>query len=99
MEQNGLIKPGVHYHVRWSSHPFLDWKYLPTKEEANQLAERIKKPNERYDIVERDDECERCKAFQVKAFSRSTSDGATLSLIKTAKAGIPFIDTETQRAS
>jgi len=68
MERSGFIKSGVHYHIRWSPDLCIDWKSLSTREEAKQLAERIKKPNESYVVVERDDECERCKAFKLKAF-------------------------------
>jgi len=61
------IKSGIHYHIRWSSDSSLDWKSVPTKEEATKLAERIKKPNERYIVVERDGDCERCEVFNSKA--------------------------------
>jgi len=52
----------LHYHIRWSASS-LDWKPFPTKAEATELAEHIKKRGESYVIVERDDNCERCKAF------------------------------------
>ena len=67
MEGSGLTKSAIHYHVRWSSDPYLDWKSLSTREEAVKLAMRIKKPNESYIVVERDDKCERCKEFKWKA--------------------------------
>jgi hypothetical protein len=54
--------PHIHYHICWSDSS-LDWKPFPRKEEAAKLAEQIKKPNESYVVVERDDECERCKEF------------------------------------
>jgi len=57
------MKLGVHYHIRWSSDSCLDWKPFRTKHEATKVAEGIKKPNESYDLLERDDECERCKDF------------------------------------
>lgn len=37
------------------------------KQEATKVAERIKKPNASYTIVKRDDHCERCKEFKLKA--------------------------------
>jgi len=59
------IKSGIHYHIRWSDSS-IDWKRCSTKEEAKQLARGIKKPSETYTIVERDEECERCKDFESK---------------------------------
>lgn len=62
------MKLGVHYHIRWSFDSSLDWKPFRTKDEATKAAEGIKKPNESYIIAKRDDECERCKEFKLKAF-------------------------------
>ena len=59
---------GVHYHIRWSSDSSLDSKPFRTKHEATKVAEGIKKKNEGYIIAKRDDECERCKEFKLKAF-------------------------------
>ena len=61
------MKSGTHYHILGSSKSSLDWKAFPTDEEAAQTARSIKKPDERYMIVERDGECERCKEFKSKA--------------------------------
>ena len=63
MEHSGSIKSGIHYHIRWSDSS-VDWKPFPTKEEATILAGQIKKRNESFIIVERDDECERCKVCE-----------------------------------
>lgn len=52
----------THYHVCWSDSS-LDWKPCPTKEEAVQLASAIKRRNESYIIVQRDEHCERCNVF------------------------------------
>jgi len=60
------MEAGIHYHICWSDSS-LDWKAFPTKEDATKLARKIKKPDERYIIVERDDECQRCKEFKSKA--------------------------------
>lgn len=68
MEHSGLIKSEIHYHIRWSDSS-IDWKPFPTKEEATERAGQIKKPNESYIIVERNDDCERCKLFKSKAIS------------------------------
>jgi len=62
MEDRESIKPGIHYHILWSNSS-LDWKPFETKEEATVLARRIKKRNESFSVVERDDECERCKCL------------------------------------
>ena len=66
MEHGGPINAETHYHIRWSS---LDWKSFPTKEDAMQWAGRLKKPNESFDIVERDDDCERCKLSKSRTIS------------------------------
>jgi predicted RNA-binding protein with PUA domain len=66
MEHSESIKSEIHYHIRWSESS-LDWEPFPTKEEATKLAERIKKRNESYTIVERDRNCERCKVFKSRS--------------------------------
>jgi hypothetical protein len=67
-DERESMKLGIHYHIRWSSDSSLDWKPFRTKQEATKVAEGFKKPNESYIIAERDDECERCKEFKLKAF-------------------------------
>ena len=62
------MKLGVHYHIQWSSDSSLDWKPFRTEHQATKVAEGINKPNESYMITKRDDECERCKEFKLKAF-------------------------------
>ena len=63
MEDGRSSKPEIHYHIQWSDSS-VDWKPFPKKEDAIELARRIRKPNESYMIVERDGDCERCKAFK-----------------------------------
>jgi len=60
------MKPEKHYHIRWSNSD-IDWKPFRNSEDASDLAEVIKKRNESYTILERDSECERCKAFTASA--------------------------------
>jgi hypothetical protein len=62
------MKLGIHYHICWLSDSSLDWKPFRAKQEATKVAERIKKPQESYTIVKRDDDCERCREFKLKAF-------------------------------
>jgi len=64
----GSINLGIHHHIRWTAGSSLDWKPFRTKQEAAKVAEQIKKPHESYAIVERDNGCERCKEFKLKAF-------------------------------
>ena len=64
MEDSESIKSGIHYHIRWSDSS-VDWKPFPTKQEATILGGHIKKRNESFIIVERDDECKRCKEFEL----------------------------------
>lgn len=59
-----------HYHIRWSSNSSLDWEPFATKDEAMEMAGRMKRRKESYVIVERDDECERCTAFKSEAFEQ-----------------------------
>jgi hypothetical protein len=63
MEHGKSIKPGIHYHIRWSNSS-VDWKPFPKREDAIELAGQIRKPSESYMIVEGDSDCERCKAFK-----------------------------------
>jgi len=64
------IPLGIHHHIRWTSDSSLDWKPFRTKQEATKVADQIKKPHEKYAIVEREDQCERCKEFKMKALFR-----------------------------
>ena len=66
MEHEPPVDSVIHYHILWSDST-LDWKRFATKEEATHLACQIKKLSESYTIVERDEECERCKAFESQA--------------------------------
>ena len=71
-EEAGFKNLCIHYHIRWFDSS-LDWKAFPTKEGATNLAEKIKRGSERYIIVERDGECERCKEFRFKVTSQRAS--------------------------
>jgi len=62
VEHGESIKSAIHYHILWSNSS-LDWQRFPTKEEATIMAGQIKRRNESFTIVERNDECERCKMF------------------------------------
>jgi hypothetical protein len=66
VEHSESIKSAIHYHILWSDSS-LDWKPCATKEEATILADEIKKRNESFTIVERDDECEQCKMFKSRS--------------------------------
>ena len=48
-----------HYHIRWANSK-IDWQSFQTKDDAVVEAEHIKRPNENYNIEERDGECEQC---------------------------------------
>jgi hypothetical protein len=74
------MKPGIHYHIRWSSDSPLDWKPFRTQEEATKAAEGIKKPNENYKILERDEDCKRCKEFKLKAIGVNNTQSHKLAL-------------------
>ena len=54
-----------HYHILWADSK-LDWQAFATASEANAEAERLKRPDEKYVIQERDGDCERCKALELK---------------------------------
>lgn len=42
----------IHYHICWSDSS-IDWKAFPTKQDASDVAGKIKKPNESYvDLIE-----------------------------------------------
>lgn len=48
-----------HYHIRWAGSK-IDWQAFQTKDDAVAEAEHIKRPNENYNIEERDGNCEGC---------------------------------------
>ena len=62
MEYSASNQLEIHYHIRWSDST-VDWKPFLRKEEASEHARLIKRRNEDYTIVERDGECESCKAL------------------------------------
>ena len=53
-----------HYHIRWADSK-LDWQTFQTVEEAHTEAERLKRPDEKYVIEERDGDCERCQVIKL----------------------------------
>ena len=66
MDHSESSKSAIHYHIRWSNSS-LDWKPFATEDEATILAGQIKKRNESFTVVQRDDECERCKMLRTKS--------------------------------
>lgn len=52
-----------HYHIRWADSK-IDWQAFQTKDEAVAEAERLKRLEEKYDIVELNGHCERCLSFR-----------------------------------
>jgi hypothetical protein len=48
-----------HYHIRWAGSK-IDWQAFQTKDDAVAEAEHIKRPNENYNVEERDGNCEEC---------------------------------------
>jgi hypothetical protein len=55
-----------HYHIQWKDSK-LDWQAFETQEEAEREAERLKRPGEKYSIVEQDGACPPCMEIQRKA--------------------------------
>lgn len=55
-----------HYHIQWKDSK-LDWQAFQTEEEAETEAERLKRPGEKYAVVQRDGHCPRCAEIQRKA--------------------------------
>ena len=60
LEAKARVNSERHYHIRWSDSN-VDWKPFNTSEQAREVAERIKRPNENYIIEEYDGGCERCR--------------------------------------
>jgi hypothetical protein len=58
-----------HYHIRWADSK-IDWQTFQTKDEAVAEAERLKRPDENYNIEERNGNCERCLWRMPKTRSR-----------------------------
>jgi hypothetical protein len=54
-----------HYHIQWKDSK-LDWQGFETQEEAEREAERLKRPGEKYSVVQQEGECPRCMEIQRK---------------------------------
>jgi hypothetical protein len=55
-----------HYHIQWRDSK-LDWQAFQTQEEAEREAERLKRPGEKYSVVQQDGGCPRCSDIRQKA--------------------------------
>ena len=65
MSFKGPISHKPHFHIRWSSKAQLDWKPFPTREEAEELAKILVRPDETYAIEELNGNCPRCAASKM----------------------------------
>lgn len=67
-----------HYHIRWANSN-LDWQAFQTVQEAEEEAERLKLPGERYGIEALDGDCPRCHEIRLKVrgerFVRPNGEG------------------------
>lgn len=54
----------IHYHIRWADSK-LDWEMFQTEEQAQAMAEELRRPGENYVIEKRGEDCQRCN--QIKA--------------------------------
>jgi len=51
----------VHYHIRWSQIPLLDWESFKTRVQAETAAQLLARLGEKYIIEEQGDGCQRCR--------------------------------------
>ena len=65
MNLEGPVSHKTHFHIRWSSTSRLDWKPFPTREEAEELAKILVRPDETYAIEELNGNCSRCAASKM----------------------------------
>jgi hypothetical protein len=54
-------KETIHYHIRWTQIPLLDFEFFNTRVEAEAGAELLARPGEKYTIEEQGDGCQRCR--------------------------------------
>ena len=50
----------VHYHIRWSPTPTLDWERFGSRAEAEARAKELVRQGETYTIEEHGESCARC---------------------------------------
>jgi hypothetical protein len=51
---------GLHYHIRWTGKPVLDWACFATRAEAEKGARELVLPRETFTIEEHDESCAQC---------------------------------------
>jgi coenzyme F420-reducing hydrogenase beta subunit len=51
----------VHYHIRWTQIPLLDWESFKTRVEAEAGAKILARQGETYKIEEHGEGCQRCR--------------------------------------
>jgi hypothetical protein len=54
-------KETIHYHIRWSQIPLLDFESFNTRVDAEAGAQVLARPGETYTIEEQGDGCQRCR--------------------------------------
>jgi hypothetical protein len=57
-----------HFHVRWiiAGSSRIDWEAFASRNEAENMAERLKSSTDAYAIEEFDGSCERCAMFRLE---------------------------------
>jgi hypothetical protein len=54
---------GLHYLIKWSGKPVLDWERFDTSADAEANARKLMLPGETYTIEEHGESCPRCLKF------------------------------------
>lgn len=51
----------VHFHIKWTQIPLLDWERFNTGVEAEAAAKKLARTGETYTVEERGEGCQRCR--------------------------------------
>ena len=60
MNSDTAASPKIYYHIRWLASGELDWERHDTRTQAEEAAERLSRPAERYVVELFEESCVKC---------------------------------------
>jgi len=60
MTSDTAVSLKIHYHICWLASGELDWERHGTRTDAEEAAERLVRPDERYSVEQFEDNCAKC---------------------------------------
>jgi hypothetical protein len=68
---------GLHYHIKWSGKPALDWERFDTSADAEASARKLALPGETFTVAEHGESCPRCMKFMKMVSGRDNNEAST----------------------